>query len=326
MKNGLSFSRDYASLVSPDQNIEENIRKHGKRFVFDGATEGDAGYGTFNFNIDAPEYLPKTGIVPVEVRLWRFEIEERVIVCAVAQHFVATYISSKDVAWHFYYSIEDIDVCCFHHKADGALTQADHAMFSRIIAKMVPAYHRHDFRYLPPQASAALSIIERWTNPDPQIVSFLNFTTTVAPDVATAELQVEGIDDFFEEDWRNTYSHSSKNRAGVKFYGRRGHEVYSTGNLMSVEFDGLELAYNYQECIERIDGKRFLSAVIYGPTSPNSPEKPMHPAKLASIGPETITKANQFARFQVYKYLRASYFNDRSGETPISVMLLANAL
>lgn len=73
---------------------------------------------------------------------------------------------------------------------------------------------------------------------------------------------------------------------------------------MNVEFDGLELPYNYQECYERIDGKRFLSAVIYAPTSPNSPETPMHPAKLASIGPETIVKANQFTRFQVYKYLR----------------------
>lgn len=72
-------------------------------------------------------------------------------------------------------------------------------MFARIIAKMMPAYHRHDFENFYPRASAPLPIIERWTNPDPQIVSFLNFTTTVAADVATAELQMKGIDDFFEE-------------------------------------------------------------------------------------------------------------------------------
>ena len=326
MKKDLSFGRDYANLVSPDQNVKENIWKHGKRFVFDGTADGDAGYGTFNFKVDAPEYLPKNGIVPVELRLWRFEIERRVIVCAVAQHFMATYTPSKDLAWHFYYSIEAIDACCFHHKADGGLTQADREMFARIIAKMVPAYHRHDFENFYPRASAPLSIIERWTNPDPQIVSFLNFTTTVAADVATAELQMKGIDDFFEENWRNTYSHSAENRAGVRFRGRREHEVYSPGEVTSVEFDGLEFSYNYQECYERIDGKRFISAVIYAPTSPNSPETPMHPAKLASIGPETIVKANQFARFQVYKYLRASNLNDRSGETPISVILLTDAL
>lgn len=91
MKKDLSFGRDYANLVSPDQNVKENIWKHGKGFVFDGTSDGDAGYGTFNFKVDAPEYLPKKGIVPVELRLWRFEIERRVIVCAVAQHFMATY-------------------------------------------------------------------------------------------------------------------------------------------------------------------------------------------------------------------------------------------
>ncbi|NKQ88462.1 hypothetical protein [Rhizobium ruizarguesonis] len=320
--NPASFRKDYSELVPLNQDFYQNIFKlNGRSFLFEGTNDGVQGYGTFNLKIQDREYGLSSELSPIELSLWSFEIEERTIVCAVAQHFRRLSNSPPDANMRFRYTVEAINVSCLHHRADAAITKADCQMLSRILRKMLPDYHRMAFRNFPLQAAAPIEIVERWSNPNRQVASFLALTTQVAWDVDSAERQVEGIDSFFKEGWRDRYDFGSDNNFAVKFRAPPIEDIPS----FSFIFDGLEFTYNYQEVSEKLGQKSFFSALVYAPWSPNSLRASVDGAPMSSIADETRARADRFARFRVYKKLRASR-GEKYRETPLSVILLSGAL
>ncbi|MBY5892975.1 hypothetical protein ACC808_31920 [Rhizobium ruizarguesonis] len=318
--NPASFRKDYSELVPLNQDFYQNIFKlNGRSFLFEGTNDGVQGYGTFNLKIQDREYGLSSGLSPIELGLWSFEIEGRTIVCAVAQHFRRLSNSPSDM--RFRYAVEAINVSCLHHSADAAITKADCQMLSRILRKMLPDYHRMAFRNFPLQAAVPIEIVERWSNPNRQVASFLALTTQVAWDVDSAERQVEGIDSFFKEGWRDRYDFGSDNNFAVKFRAPPIEDIPS----FSFIFDGLEFTYNYQEVSEKLGQKSFFSALVYAPWSPNSLRASVDGAPMSSIADETRARADRFARFRVYKKLRASR-GEKYRETPLSVILFSGAL
>ncbi|ANL48621.1 hypothetical protein AMC87_CH03999 [Rhizobium phaseoli] len=319
MSAAASFRKDYSQLVPLNQDYYQNIFKlNGRCFLFEGTNDGVQGYGTFNLKVEDREYGLSNGLSPIELMLWSFEIEGRTIVCAVAQHFRRFSDATADM--RFRYTVEAINVSCLHHSADAAITKADCQMLSRILRKMLPDYHRMACRNFPLQAAAPIEIVERWNNPNRQVASFLTLTTQVAWDVESAEGQVEGIDSFFKEGWRNRYDFASDNNFAVRFRAPRIEDIPS----FSVIFDGLEFTYNHQEVSEKIEQKTFCSTVLYAPWSPNSLRASVDGA-ISSIADETRARADRFARFSAYKDLRDSR-GEKHRETLLSVVLLSGEL
>lgn len=93
----------------------------------------------------------------------------------------------------------------------------------------------------------------------------------------------------------------------------------------SVTFDNVEFIYNYQDLIEDIDGRRFITTVLYTPWFVNARETWIRARQPFATDDVMRQQADQYARFEAYRKLRRSpLWIDET--TTISVITPSGAL